>query len=272
MAKYDWGDGRGKVHTISLAEHHAHVAAQATIGTVTSRPGQGATFTNPAGAQPGFTAQPAAAPAAPAAGTPATTPAAATITPDAQFIAEAAQRAFARTTQLNAFTKEGTDDKTNTATTINRLIENAVQDRGNITTGAAKEGLFYSGQLTKRLDDYERALKRGKDDATTEYTQRQAAREAAIKAIQEGAPLEEAVGMAEAGQRQVGRDTAAADLGALVPNVNAGPSSTAVPKVVMPKVVASKPQPAAAYQVKRGSGGVWHIYPNGRKVWVPTRR
>lgn len=283
MAKYDWGDGNGKIHSISLAAHQANAAAQQTVAGAFPQGGAGLGLGAGALAglapTPGFAVgggtagnAPAATPAAGGTpGTPATTPVAGTITPDATYLANAALAAFNRTTKINELSAEGKDDKTNTTTAIQRLIENAVGDLGNIDTGAGKEGLFYSGQLTKRRADYQTALDRNKGDMQTGLDQRQAARDAARTALEQGAPLDDAVEMAAAGTRQVGRDTAAADLGALVPNVNTGGSTqvAAVQQLINP---AAKPAAAKAYTNKQESGGEWHIYPSGKRVWVPKRR
>lgn len=299
--KYDWGDGKGLIHTITLAAHQANQArdqnagaaiaqygAQYAMDPTNKQPGgvaiNGKMVTPqqwaagallPPGTQPG----PTSAASVGAAGTPATTPAATQIVPDAAYLARAAQAAFTRTTRINQLADEAKNDDTDTRTTINRLIENAAGDRAKINEGANKEGLFYSAQLTKRLGDYERELTRSQDDVTSARAQRQAARDAARAALEQGAPLDDAVELADAVTRQVTRDTTAADLGALVPNVNAGPGSTAVPAVTQAAAVkqlvnrqAGSPRAGQSFTVQQGRGGVWHIYSNGKRVWVPKRR
>lgn len=284
--KYDWGDGKGQVHTIPLAAHQANMAAQRVVapaappkgigGQVLLGPGapppKGLVGQVPLAAQGAIGGAPAANPGV-SAGTPATTPTAGQITPDAAYLARAAQAAFQRTTQLNRLHEEGKDDSTNTQTAISRMIENALKDRSKISEGAGKEGLFYSGQLTKRLGDYETELKRSRDDVQTSFDQREAARIAARKAIEAGAPIDDAAELSDAVTRQIGRDTTAADLGALVPNVNTGPASTQVAAVQqLINRQAGSPRTGQSYTVQAGKGGSWHIYPNGKKVWVPKRR
>lgn len=201
-------------------------------------------------------------PMTPAPGTPAPTsapaPAAggsAAIVPDAQYLAEAAQRAFERTTKLNELGEEGRTDRTQAQEAIRRMLEDALQGQQTIREGAGKEGLFYSGQLSKRLGTYEQAVQRARGDVETSLQSREDARSRAIAALQQGAPLEEATALAGAGQRQVIRDTSAADLGALVPNTPA-PAATAVPAV---KQLVNRTADARSFAKRQ-------------RVWVPKRK
>lgn len=167
-----------------------------------------------------------AAPAAPAAG--ATPPAApAQIIPDAQYLAGLAQKQFERTTAINALNSQTDDDKTTTAEAIRRLLQRVPDERRQISEGANRQGLFYSGQLGKRLGDYQAEVTRQEGDFTGDLGRREAAREAARKAIEAGAPLEQAAMLAAAADRQIGRDEDAAAAGTLVADV-APPVATTV--------------------------------------------
>lgn len=265
--------GKPPAHTIPWQQHQATLAAQAQAqGQAQAQTAQNAARVPvaPAKGLPAGTPQPQAAPAgagAAAAGGAGAAAGGAPITPDAQYLAEAAQKAFLRTQQLTALTQESQDDKTNTQTAINRLLENAVSDRVKINEGANKEGLFYSGQLTKRLGDYEGQLERAKGDATTLLGQREASRLVQRNTIEQGGPLEDAVALALAGQRQTGRDTIAADSGALVPNVGGG----GAPQAAAISGLGGFTVKNTSKKDSQGRSGSYHIYPDGRRVWVPRR-
>jgi hypothetical protein len=162
--------------------------------------------------QPGQPAPQAAAPGAPARTQ-------AQFAPDAQYLAEAAQRQFGRTTSLDQLTAEDDAQRNQTQEAIRRLMEDATTQRQSTTEGAAKQGLFYSGQLGKRLGDLESQLARQRADVQSQYDNGARARAVARQAILSGAPLEEAAGLAAAAERQVGRDTDAANARQLVPTV-----------------------------------------------------
>jgi hypothetical protein len=270
---HQWRDGTW--HSVTQAAHDAAMRAL-PVGNV---PGLGAAALGGNTAPAKGVDRPVSAPAAPVAAAAAPVGAGAApaggsaqIVPDAQYLAEAAQRAFDRTTNIDRYTKEGTDDRADSAEAIRRLVTDAVQGRQTIKEGANKEGLYYSGQLSKRVGDYDTAVTRATGDISTQLQHREDARTAAIHALQQGAPLEDATALAAAGGRQTARDAIAADANALVPNAGPNvPAATAVPTVKPPKVN-SKGQ---AYTEQAGSGGEWHVYgtgPNARRVWVPKRR
>jgi hypothetical protein len=286
--------GKPPAHTISWQQHQANVAALNKPAVVPPKPASPDTVLAPLkglgpqvplgiGPPKGISATPQA-PAAPQTGQAAPQPGqaapqaggapaasnAAPITPDAQYLAEAAQAAFRRTQQLNSLTQEEQDDRTNTATAINRLLENAASDRVKIGEGANREGLFYSGQASKRLGDYEQQLNRARDDAQVLLAQRQAGRVAQRQGIEQGGPLDDAVAMSLAAQRQTARDTSAADVNALVPNIGADPvtASAAAPRAAaITSILNYKVKPG----IVKGVKGAYHVYPDGRRVWVPRR-
>lgn len=139
--------------------------------------------------------------------------------PDAQYLAEAASRQFERQQAMQQLTTTGENDKTDTAEALRRLLQKAPDERRGIKEGANRAGLFYSGHLGKSLGDYEANLAQQQGDINTDAQRREDARAAARRAIEQGAPLEEAAALAESATRQVDRDTQAADAGALVPPV-----------------------------------------------------
>lgn len=243
-------------HQINLARNQPSAPATALLGTPPAK-GQGIPPAPAAGAPQ---AQ------APAAGAPAQ------VQPDAQYLAEAAQRAFQRTTAINEYTEEGKTDRSNTEEAIRRLIADAANPRQTIRENANKQGLFYSGQLTKQLGQFEGQLNRLVGDQRNELRTREDARTRAITALQQGAPLEDAVALAASAQRQVDRDTSAADLNALVPNAVAPPATAPIKGVTTFVNRTNNSRSGQRYRVQAGNGGVWHIYANGKRVWVPRRR
>lgn len=149
-------------------------------------------------------------------------------TPDAEYLAAAAQRQFERSQAIEALTTQGTNDKTDTAEAIRRMLAKAPEERQGIKQGANRAGLFYSGQLGKSLDTYEADLTQRQGDVQLDYDRREAARAAARSAIEQGMPLEEAAALAESATRQVGRDTDAASANALVPTYAEPPPAARV--------------------------------------------
>jgi hypothetical protein len=76
--------------------------------------------------------------------------------------------------------------------------------------------------------------------------------------------------MLAAGDRQIGRDTTAADADSLVPDVDTTQSTT--PSSAAP--AARPPAAARPYRTVTAHGNVYHVYRSGRKVAVrrATRR
>lgn len=186
--------------------------------------------------------------------------------PDAQYLAAAAQAAFQRNQQIEQLTQEGATDRTNATTALNRLVADAPQQRQGIREGANKEGLFYSGQLTKRLADYEQNLQRAQDDINTPLSQRENARQAAITALRQGAPIEDAQMLADAAGRQIASDTTAADAGALAPPAPSTPAPAAVSAAQ--KLIQSR---GPVVQTIPAPGGVIKVHANGQRVFVARR-
>jgi hypothetical protein len=137
--------------------------------------------------------------------------------PDAQYLAEAAQRQFDRIQAMNALTSQAGSDQNDTTEAIRRLLAPAADQRQTIKQNANRQGLFYSGRLGKQLTDFETDLTQRQGDIQNDFDARERARAAARSALEQGAPLEEAAALAEAAARQVQRDTDAAAVNALAP-------------------------------------------------------
>lgn len=161
------------------------------------------------------TARPPKAPTvAPIAATP-PAPKPAEFAPDSQYLADAAQRAFERQQKITQLNTESRIDTTDFNEALRRMTESRAGVEQQTRQTANKQGLFYSGQLGKRLGDVATDFTRRQSDAQLQYDRREAARRAAIAAIEAGAPLEEAAAMAAAADRQLARDQEAADARAL---------------------------------------------------------
>lgn len=185
----------------------------------TGRPGQTYAPMNPAlrpasmrPITPGVPAQTSANPASPNAARPTTQ-----FIPDAQYLAAAAQAQFNRQTQLDQLQAQDEAERTQTTEAIRRLMDDAGNQRQQTTQTAAKQGLFYSGQLGKRLGDLESQVSRQRADIQSSADTNARARAAARQAILSGAPLDQAALLAEAIGRQTDRDTTAAQNRQLVP-------------------------------------------------------
>jgi hypothetical protein len=169
----------------------------------------------------------AAPPATPSAGSAA---AAAPDPRDSTYYATSAQDLFNRNQKLGQIRSEGTQDAQDHAEALRRLVENQPKAIENARETYNKQGLFYSGKLGEREGDINTDYARQQGDMQKNFDRRDAAREAARTALEQGAPLDEAARLAEAVDRQIGRDTATADAGGLVapdqqPDVSAPPSA-----------------------------------------------
>lgn len=127
-------------------------------------------------------------------------------TPDAQYLAWAAQRQFERSQELGKIQNESTTDTSNTQEAIRRLLTEVPQQRVNIGNAANKSGLFYSTQHTQQLDKYQSDVARQQGDLELSRQQREAARAAAKSAILRGVPVEQAAAQAEAIARRLEQD------------------------------------------------------------------
>jgi hypothetical protein len=173
---------------------------------------------------------PAPAPGAPQGG--ADPAPAAPFTGDASYWADQALRNFQRKQQVDQLTQQSAYDKTDFQEALRRRVAQHPKDIQSTQEGANRQGLFYSGQMGKRLGDLETQYTRENSDAQQAYDRREAARSAARTAIEQGAPLEEAAALAAAADRATTSASSAADAGMLVPNQPPAPAPAAPPKPV----------------------------------------
>lgn len=161
------------------------------------------------------------------------------LTPDAQYLSEAALRLFQRRQKLEELDRQSGQGQQDLQEAIRRLGEQRTTSLQTTTEGANRQGLLYSGQLGKRLGDVETQFTRQQGDMTRDQERQQAAIAAARHAIEAGAPLEEAAASAAASDRQIQRDEDAAAANMLVTN----PKTPAAAKPAAPKLAKPKPKP-----------------------------
>lgn len=161
------------------------------------------------------------APAAPGAGAPSATPGApaaggSTLADDAQSAAERAALKFRTDNDRATIEQQGAYDRTDFQEALRRMATQRPKDERATREGANRQGLFYSGQLGKRLGELAVDYQRREGDARSEFDRREAAREAARRALESGMSIDDAAISAQLAERQVGRDAEAADAGGLV--------------------------------------------------------
>lgn len=176
--------------------------------------------------------------------------------PDAQYYAEKAQRLFQGQQQLGQLDTAHTRDQTQLQEALRQMGAQQPLDEGKAKVGASKAGLFYGSALGNQLGSIAQTYAQRRSSAQSTYAQAETARAAARAAIQQGYTLDDAAAQAAAADRQIGRDTTAADAGSLVAETPTAPTTVAAvraaagptaPKVrlpsVAPRVVSVRRQP-----------------------------
>jgi hypothetical protein len=167
--------------------------------------------------------------------------------PDAQYYADAAQRLFQKNQQLASFDTAHTRDTTQLSEALRQMREQQPLQQGQAQAGANKAGLFYSTALGNQLGSIAKTFAQRQSQAQTSYQQAEDARTAARAALEQGYTLDDAAARAAAADRQIGRDTSAADAGALVAETPTAPTTVAAVRPPAPAVR----RPAAAPRVVR---------------------
>lgn len=221
-------------------------------------------------------ADPGAAPAPEAAPDAAAAPASPI---DATYLAEEAQRQAKLAADHAQLVQEGAYDKQDLTEAIRRMAIAQGHDTEATRVTANKQGLFFSGQLGKRIGDVNTAYTQRQGDAQQGFDRREAARQAASAALDQGYTLDQASGLAASADRKVAADQQAALGGYLVPDAPA--SSPQTPGPALPKVGVAKPKPKPklattgfnkkrqqSFKVVRRGGQIFHQYAGGRPVRV----
>jgi hypothetical protein len=152
----------------------------------------------------------------PAAAGPARLPAALPL--DAQFFADQAGRQFKANNQIAGTQQQSAYDQTDYQTALQRLATQQTQAQDNQRNSYNQRGLYYSGAYGKAQGDLADQYAQQRADMADNLQRKEASRQAAIAAIQQGMPLDDAAAAAEAADRQLARDTTAADSNSLVMN------------------------------------------------------
>jgi hypothetical protein len=177
-----------------------------------------------------------AAPAVAASGGPTAPPDAGELGDDAQAAAARAQALFDRNQRIGQLQQQGVYDSQDLAEALRRMHEQQPKDEQQTREGANRQGLFYSGQLGQRLGDLTTQYARREGDQQQNYQRREAARVAAIDALNQGASVEDAGITAALLDRLTAGDVEAAGSSSLVANPTApAPPVPSVLKVAVPK-------------------------------------
>jgi len=174
------------------------------------------------------------------------------LTPDSEYFTGAAQRQFNLTNDLAANDRQGTELAAARDEALRRLADQQPKDEGAQRVSANKAGLLHSTTLGNAMSDLAQAYVRQRSDVQSTYDREEGARVAARKALEAGAPLEDAAAMAEAAGRQIGRDSTAAAGGTLVPNPAMKSPARKVPAVT-PKILRPKRRRVTMGRVKPSS-------------------
>lgn len=167
---------------------------------------------------PGVGANPPARPAAPAGPKP--------LVDDATAIADRAALRFRTQQGINSSLQDSAYARQDVGENLRRMALQRPKDEQTTRQSANQQGLFYSGQLGKRLGDLAVDYQTRQGDVQQGFDRGEAARVAARNALQQGMSIEDAAITAQNADRAVQRDSAAADVGGLVPTqFPAGPQS-----------------------------------------------
>jgi hypothetical protein len=137
---------------------------------------------------------------------------------DAQYFTDVAQQRFRAQQQLGQLGTQSAYARTDFDEALRRMGQQQGQDIQTTRENAAREGLFYSGQLGKREGDVNTQYARRTGDLRVNYDRGEAARQAARRALAAGASIDQAAAEAAAVDRQLDRDAQAAADGILARN------------------------------------------------------
>jgi hypothetical protein len=181
-----------------------------------------------------------------------------TFAPDATFFADQAQRLFKKSQALQQNERQGTENQLGLTNAVETVRRQQPKQENQATAGANASGLFYSTTLGNQLGDIRASAVRQEGSANARFAEAERARLAARQAIEAGYGLDDASAMAAAADRQIQRDTTAADAGYLVPDTPlSNPVKTsAAANVTKPKPIKNLKPPARPATVRLSSGRV----------------
>jgi hypothetical protein len=179
--------------------------------------------------------------------------------PDAQYYADSAQDEFSRQGKLGDLGQQSAYDATDLQEALRRMRDQQPRDVQHTQEAAAKQGLFYSSRTGEQVGDVNASYARQESDAQQAYDRREAGRQAARTALEQGKSVDEAARLAESIDRQVTRDTTAADAGVLA--TNPGPAKPK-PKAKPTSKTGVNPSTGERFTVVTVGGKTYHYYPN----------
>lgn len=169
--------------------------------------------------------------------------------PDAQYFVGQAQRLLRKQQALGSNEQQGVRNKNAYDEALRQMRLQQPQDEQASRLNANRQGLFYSSTLGNQLGDIARTYAERRSKTQGSFDESERARVAARSAIEQGYTVDDAAEYAASIDRQISRDTGAADVGALV---NETPVQTvgdfAAPAAPAPARVAAS-APAAAPRV-----------------------
>jgi hypothetical protein len=186
-----------------------------------------------------------------------------TLTPDSQYFQWDAGALAKKQADLAGNENEGVTNRATFQSALQRLKAQQPIDQSNASSAANRQGLFYSSNLGNKLGDIAKSYVQQQGQAQTSFAQSERARLAARAAIEAGYGVDQAAQMAAAADRQINRDTTAADAGALVSQQDPGTAPTSASTFA--------PAQPVAYRTVVKNGRVLHVYPNRKKPVVVRR-
>jgi hypothetical protein len=204
---------------------------------------------------------------------------------DSTYANGVARLLFNNKTQKDQLTQQGDQDKQDIDTALQRMARQRSIDLLNQNHQANREGLFYSGQLTKRRGEVEHDYSDRQGDAQRDYDRRVAARAQALAQLGDitanaGSPLGY-VGTGAAGldladlyqgavDRQTERDhQSLLDQQAAAAAAPPPPDSAPAPAAAAPSSHASGQTKVAASSAHGGAKWVYRLGESGK--WIPVR-
>jgi hypothetical protein len=160
--------------------------------------------------------------------------------PDSQYIGEAGAATFKMNADLQGLQAQGITDAQSRQTALAQLARQQPIDLQQANVNRNRQGLFYSTTLGNDRANISAGYVAKAGNVEADYAAHERARAAAEGAIRAGYTVDDAARMAAAVDRQVTRDSAAADSNSLVPNPAPAPKPKAAPA---PRVIHTQRQP-----------------------------
>jgi len=172
---------------------------------------------------------------------------------DSGYYTEIAKLNFQKNQQLAQQQTQGTYERADMEKALSRQAEQRPKDLQKANESFNKSGLFYSGKLGEARGDIEKGHSRQEADTRERFARSEAAREAARRALEEGASIDAAAALAASVDRQGGRD-----LQEPPADVAGGAASRATSGVNNGK----------PFRIVKHQGWIYHKYESGKTVKV----